>query len=149
MNSAIMWESCPGAKFIMTANLPDHQLCFPRWDDDRKTFIVGYRPAVGKKLWGVIWLMPAEEMGALDHDKGTGSRYERVPITVCLSNGAPATIETYRVIPEQSGQPSKAHLALIIAGAEEHELPRDYVDQLKQTATLESFPLDFRLRGLL
>jgi hypothetical protein len=128
----------------MTANLQDHELCFPRWNDERKTFIVGYRPAAGKNLWGVIWLMPVGELDALDQDKGTGSRYERVPVTVCLSDGSMAIVDTYRAVPGQSGQPSRAHLDLIIAGAEEHNLLREYIDQLKRTVTLEAAPPDFR-----
>jgi hypothetical protein len=47
-------------------------------------------------------------------------------------------------VPGQSGQPSRAHLDLIIAGAEEHKLPREYIDMLRRTITLEALSPDFR-----
>jgi hypothetical protein len=130
MNREVMLECCPGAKFLSIANLPDHELCFPRWSEDRNTFIVGYRPAADKKLWGVVWLVPIEERDCLDRDKGVGIRYDRVPITVYFPNRNSCVIDTYRVIPGQSGKPARAHLNLIIAGAEHHKLPREYIDDL-------------------
>ena len=141
MNSSATRESSRGAKFLATAYLPDNELCFPRWDEDRRTFIVGYQRVAGKHLWGVIWLIPERERSSLDSAKGckpgqSGHRYERVPITVRLSDGSTAAVETYRAVPGQSGQPSKAHLELIIAGAEEHKLPRHYIDDLRRIVTM-------------
>jgi len=93
--------------------------------------------------------MPQSEISALDYAKvcrpgEPGHHYDRVPITVWFSDGAAAAVETYRVVPGHSGQPSKAHLDRIIAGAEEHKLPKDYIDDLKRTVTLEAVPPDFR-----
>ena len=149
MNSSPTRASCPGAKFLTAAYLPDNELCFPRWHEDQKTFIVGYRAAAGKRLWGVVWLIPRNEMGSLDDAKGCrpgrlGHHYDRAPVTVCFSDGTAATVETYRAVPGQSGRPSKAHLDLIIAGAEEHKLPSEYVDELRRTVTLEDVPPEFR-----
>jgi hypothetical protein len=67
-----------------------------------------------------------------------------VPVTVRLADETAATVDTYRVVPGQSGQPSKAHLDRIIAGAEEHNLPREYIDELKRTVTLEAVVPDVR-----
>ena len=129
--------------------LPDNELCFPRWDEDKGTFIVGYEPAVDKDLWGVVWLIPESESSSLDNAKGCspgqpGHRYDRVPITVRLADGTAAEVETYRAVPGERGQPSKAHLELIIAGAQEHDLPRNYIDELQRTETLEAVPSDRR-----
>jgi AIG2-like family len=149
MNSSATRACCPGAEFLATAYLPDHDLCFPRWDEDQRAFIVGYQAAAGKRLWGVVWLIPQNERGSLDHAKGCrpgqpGHHYDRVPITVRLSDETPANVETYRVVAGQGGQPSKAHLDFIIAGAEEHNLPSEYIDGLKRTVTLEALRTDFR-----
>jgi gamma-glutamylcyclotransferase (GGCT)/AIG2-like uncharacterized protein YtfP len=141
MNSSATRESCRGAKFLATAYLPDNELCFPRWDEDRRTFIVGYQSAAGRHLWGVVWLIPESERSSLDSAKGckpgqSGHRYDRVPITVRLSDGGTADVETYRVVADRSGQPSMAHLELIIVGAEEHKLPKHYIDDLRRIVTL-------------
>jgi gamma-glutamylcyclotransferase (GGCT)/AIG2-like uncharacterized protein YtfP len=149
MNSSPTRESCPGAEFLATAYLPDNELRFLRWDEDHRTFIVGYRPAAGKRVWGVVWLIPGREISALDDAKACrrgqpGHHYDRVPITVRLSDGTTATVETYRVVPGQSGQPSRTHLDRIIAGAEEYNLPKDYIDELKRTVTLEAVASQFR-----
>jgi hypothetical protein len=149
MNSSSTRASCPGAKFLSTAYLADYELCFPRWHEDERTFIVGYQTAAGKFLWGVVWLIPRNEISSLDDAKGCkpgqlGHHYDRVPISVCCSDGTVATVETYRAVPGQSGQPSRAHLDLIITGAEEHKLPREYIDMLRRTITLETLSPDFR-----
>lgn len=149
MNSSAIRECCPGGVFFATAYLPDNELCFPRWDQDKGTFIVGYEPAVDKHLWGVVWLIPESERSSLDNAKGCrpgqpGHRYDRVPITVRLADGTAVEVETYRAVPVERGQPSKAHLELIIAGAQEHDLPRNYIDGLRRIATLEGVPSDRR-----
>jgi gamma-glutamylcyclotransferase (GGCT)/AIG2-like uncharacterized protein YtfP len=149
MKSSPTRESCPGAEFLATAYLPDNELRFMRWDADQKTFIVGYQPAAGKRVWGVVWLIPRSEISALDDAKACrpgepGHHYDRVPVTVRLADETAATVDTYRVVPGQSGQPSKAHLDRIIAGAEEHNLPREYIDELKRTVTLEAVVPDVR-----
>ena len=94
MNSSAIRECCPGGMFFATAYLPDNELCFPRWDQDKGTFIVGYEPAVDKHLWGVVWLIPESERSSLDNAKGChpgqpGHRYDRVPIT-CLLYTSPS-----------------------------------------------------------
>jgi gamma-glutamylcyclotransferase (GGCT)/AIG2-like uncharacterized protein YtfP len=149
MNSSATRATCPGAEFFSTAYLPDVELRFPRWDEEQQTFIVGYQPAAGKRVRGVVWLIPQSEISALDDAKACrpgqpGHHYDRVPVTVRLANESAATVDTYRAVPGQSGQPSKAHLERIITGAEEHKLPEDYVDELKRTVTLETASPDLR-----
>jgi hypothetical protein len=146
MNSSAIRECCPDGEFLATAYLPDNALCFPRWDAEKRTFIVGYEPAAGKRLWGVVWLIPETQRSSLDNAKGCapgqpGHRYDRVPITVRLADVIAAEVETYRAVPAERGRPSKDHLKLIIAGAEEHNLPRSYIDELRRTVTLESWPV--------
>jgi AIG2-like family len=150
MNSSATHANCPGAEFLATAYLPDHELRFMRWDEEKRTFIVGYQAASGKRLWGVVWLIPQSEVSSLDNAKACmsgqpGHHYDRVPVTVCRSDDTAAMVETYRVVPGRRGQPSRPHLDLIIAGAEEHWLPREYIDELKRTATLEDAQSDFRV----
>jgi hypothetical protein len=149
MNSSAICKCCPGGAFFAIAYLPDYELCFPRWDQGKRTFIVGYQPAANSRLWGVIWLIPESERNSLDNAKGCrpgqpGHRYDRVPITVRLADGSAAEVETYRAVGAAKGQPSKAHLELIVAGAQEHDLPRNYIDQLRRTATSETVPSDCR-----
>ena len=149
MNSSETKRSCPGAELLSAAYLPENELCFPRWHKDQATFIVGYRAATGKRLWGVVWSIPENEIASLDYAKGCkpgqpGHHYDRVSVTVRFSDGSSAIVETYRAVPGESGQPTKAHLDLIIAGAEEHELPSEYIDELKGTVTLEAALPDFR-----
>jgi gamma-glutamylcyclotransferase (GGCT)/AIG2-like uncharacterized protein YtfP len=141
MNSSAIHDSCRGARFLAAAYLPDTELCFPRWDQERRSFIVGYRLAKGKHLWGVVWLIPKDELSLLDSAKGgrpanPPHKYDRVSIRVYFSDGAAAEVQTYRAVPGQSGNPSKAHLELIVAGAEEHNLPRNYIDDLRRIVSL-------------
>jgi hypothetical protein len=144
MNSSAIRECCPGGAFFATAYLPNNELCFPRWDQDKRTFIVGYQPAANRRLWGVVWLIPESERNSLDNAKGCrpgqpGHRYDRVPITVRLADGSAAEVETYRAVGAEKGKPSKAHLELIVAGAQEHDLPRNYIDQSRRTQRWKLF----------
>jgi hypothetical protein len=82
-----------------------------------------------RKRKEAAWIMPK---GAPPGQPG--HRYDRVPITERLADGTAAEVDTSA----ERGRPSKAHLELIISGAEEHDLPRNYIDGLRRTVTLES-----------
>jgi gamma-glutamylcyclotransferase len=137
MNSSVMRRRCPGAEFLFTASLPNRELCFPRRSSNRNSFVAGYRDAIGRSVWGVVWAIPEIERNSLDDAEGyrpgrlDGNSYERVPVSVWFSDGTAATVETYRAIPHEGGRPSKPYLDLIIAGAEDHSLPIEYINQLK------------------
>jgi len=65
INSSATRGTCRGAEFFATAYLPDNELRFMRWDEEDKTFIVGYQPTTGKRVWGMVWLIPQSEISAL------------------------------------------------------------------------------------
>src|SRR5689334_19299169 len=44
MNESVMTERCPGAQAVGQGQLPDHQICFPRWSDSRQSFVAGFKP---------------------------------------------------------------------------------------------------------
>jgi hypothetical protein len=76
-----------------------------------------------RKRKEAAWIMPK---GAPPGSRDTA--------TIVCQDGTAAEVDTSA----ERGRPSKAHLELIISGAEEHDLPRNYIDGLRRTVTLES-----------
>lgn len=57
-------DRCPNAEFVCIAYLDDHELCFPQHNGNDH-LVAGYRYSLGKKLWGVVYLISDNELDGL------------------------------------------------------------------------------------
>src|SRR5262245_20567970 len=93
-------------------------------------------PSEGDRVWGVIYLCDSDAMQNLDVWEGvSGGHYYREQVEVVADGssafGAIADVAG-KVIPE--GRPSDDYLKLILTGAKGHELPEEYIEQIKSIA---------------
>jgi len=82
---------------------------------------------------GVIFDVDETQIGALDSAEGVGSGYRKDEITVALS-GVETKVLVYVAEKDATDDaliPYRWYYDLVLAGAEEHALPRDYVAGLR------------------
>ena len=137
-----MRERCPGHELIGTAVLKDHTLCFPRFSKIRKCGVAGIRPQPDAEVWGVVYRLTAEDFAALDRREGYDpfqpphvNRYDRRTVRVLMDDEMRDCLTYFAR--EEPGRhvPSAEYMEAILTGAEENELPAEYV------ATLRTIPI--------
>ena len=88
------------------------------------------------KQYGVLFNIDQTQRGALDRAEGLGVGYEQIALesVVNCSSGEINSAYTYQAINLNPVLvPFDWYLALVIAGAEQHGLPANYIASLRQT----------------
>lgn len=131
-------KRCPYASALGVAELHGHEL---RWhkrsrDGSDKRNLVQTSDATAV-VYGVLYEIPVGEKPALDKAEGLGNGYEAKNAEVAF-RGAPRMAYLYFATDVDSSlRPYTWYKALVVAGAEEHNLPNEYVERLVATAALE------------
>ena len=141
MSLAQMRERCPEHERVGIALLPDHALCFPRSSPVRLCGVAGIEERSGSEVWGVVYRLNEKDLTALDRREGCDparafheNRYNRHKVTVLLNGNRsrPLPCLTYLARPEPGEHvPSTDYMGRIIVGAEENNLPADYLKMLR------------------
>lgn len=108
-------------------------------DGSGKTNIV---KSNGSKVYGVLYKLSSEQVEILN---GFEPNYERRELDIILDTDT-VKAETYQALPESidpSALPSEEYLNHLIHGAQEHDLPEDYINFLRtfQTQKLGQEPV--------
>ena len=90
----------------------------------------------------MAYLCDLAAMNALDVYEGVkGGHYRRTAVEVETVNGERLTAEMYIAGPQfviAESRPSNWYLDAILAGARQHDLPRDYIESIERLARGES-----------
>ncbi|NML89167.1 gamma-glutamylcyclotransferase [Sphingobium sp. TB-6] len=138
MPVARLRERCPSARPLGIAELPGHEL---RWhkrskDGSGKCDIVA-SATPGLSVFGVLYEIADQEKAALDRAEGLGAGYEEIEVEV-LSDGDLVKARAYRATDTDPAlRPYTWYRALVIAGAQEHELPAPYIASLESVSANE------------
>lgn len=90
-------------------------------------------PAEGKTVWGVLYRVTEQQLKALDRFEGVPEHYRRSEVTVVDGDGNKVAAQVYLARKVRKGlKPDRLYLQRIIQGAEEHNLPADYIEELKK-----------------
>jgi gamma-glutamylcyclotransferase len=124
-----------GAVFECTGVLYDYELCFfdmgARWRGAAAS-IEPRQPNDNKLVWGCIWRVPHSFAKELDKQE---QHYHRLEVVVAVPSQKSRRIEcrTYQYSnPRRVAQlPSPHYKHVIVCGAIEHSLPKDYIQLLK------------------
>jgi len=88
--------------------------------------------AEGKVVWGVLYRLTEQQMRKIDHFEGVPNHYRRSEVTVQDADGNRITAQVYLAGKVRRGlKPDRLYLKRILEGAEEHNLPPDYIEQLR------------------
>jgi cation transport regulator ChaC len=95
------------------------------------------RPAPGKMVYGVLYRIPEQALRSLDRFEGVPQHYRRIEVTAIDNEGNKVNAQAYIATKVESGlRPAPHYLQSILQGAEEHNLPADYIESIKQAAGL-------------
>lgn len=118
-----MARRCPDATDPRPAVLSDHD-----WLINQRG-VATVEPLAGNQVHGVLWQISDGDLATLDSAEGVPVRYRRDKLTVHTDDGPrPAWIYIdHRVTP---GPPRPGYLPTIIDGAQQHGLPKRWIDFL-------------------
>jgi gamma-glutamylcyclotransferase (GGCT)/AIG2-like uncharacterized protein YtfP len=90
-------------------------------------------PAEGRTVWGVLYRLSEQQLRALDRFEGVPEHYRRSEVTVVDSQERKISAQVYLARKVRKGlKPDRGYLQRILQGAEEHNLPADYIESLKK-----------------
>ena len=130
--------SDPQAVFRGVAKLADHRLCFTRYSKIRwKCGVADVIPSEGDTVWGVLWEVSDDGFEKLDVREGAPKYYQQEDAVVSRC-GIEVKCVIYTVVCKEGPfLPSSKYMKRLIDGACEHNLPADYVTQLREIPIAE------------
>lgn len=120
----------PTAKFFDIGELEGYRVDFVDDYDSWKGAGAALEKDDQHTMHGVVWTVPKTELKHLDKQE---SSYDASDVTVKLSSGEKVVCRTYFYStrkPGKKGLPSRLYKAVLVAGAIEHKLPENYVQEL-------------------
>jgi len=126
---------CPSAKAQAAARADNHALAFCKKSRDGSGKATLW-PDAGGRAFGVVFHLDESELPKLDQAEGAWKGYNRVDdFRVHMARSRePLRVVTYIADPaltDQDLKPYDWYLRLVIAGARQHGLPSQYVDEIE------------------
>lgn len=120
-------------KKLKIVYLKGYKLEFTHYSETRKGGTADIiKNSSDSKVWGVLFEIDDSSLDNLDKKEGTKKEvYRRIEVTVYDEEGNSFAALTYEVA-KREFKPSKEYLDIIIEGAKEHNLPREYIESLKK-----------------
>jgi gamma-glutamylcyclotransferase (GGCT)/AIG2-like uncharacterized protein YtfP len=132
LSSNFIRDYTPSATFVMKADLPNYKVEFRHYSEDLGGGISSIVETPGSLVRGIIYEVPASELEELDVLESVPEGiYRRDTYFVMGEDGQWHCADLYRVsTPTGPYEPSRSYVDYMIAGAREHELDAEYVEQL-------------------
>ncbi len=89
--------------------------------------------AEGKVVYGVLYRVSESQLKTFDRFEGVPDHYRRSEVKVVDEQGNQTGAQVYLARKVRKGlKPDRFYLQRIVQGAEEHNLPADYIEALKK-----------------
>ena len=134
MSESYMRQYTPSLKYVMNAQLPNFEIQFRKYSNNMGGGISSIIEKPGGMVYGVMYYITKKEMAELDilEDVPLGI-YKRETFQVLGEDGKWYGADLYRVTePKGPYEPAKKYLDLMISGATEHNINKDWIKKLKQ-----------------
>lgn len=90
----------------------------------------------GDFVWGVLFELDAADKPTLDRAEGLGNGYVEQRVEIATDRGSVKALAYIATAKDSSVRPYHWYKALVIAGAREHGLPREYVQLLEDVPSV-------------
>ena len=128
MKHTQMRERCPDSRFIKAVCLNNAEFRYDghsrNWDNKAVANIVN---ANGGNVWGGLFEVNENDLAQLDWHEGFPKSYGKKIVQVNDAEGKVYDAWVYFRIGEVKGRPSKNYRGTILEGAEDCNLPEDYI----------------------
>jgi gamma-glutamylcyclotransferase (GGCT)/AIG2-like uncharacterized protein YtfP len=139
-------RTCPSAKRVRRASLPEHRLTFPRGSVGRGCGVAGVEPDPGREVWGGLYRISLEDRSELDEREGyregrpaLDNAYVATQVTVFEEGDPSRPVEALTYFANRQPdppRPSVEYLQLILDGGREWGLDPAYLAEVAKTETL-------------
>ena len=130
LNHAQMAERCKGSKFIKRALLKDYRFVYDSYAGHREGAVANIVQAIGSEVWGALYEISKENLRELDKYEGYPTAYQRKEFEVQDDDGHLIRAIAYYRTGKTEGKPSKGYELIVSDGAEDCELPREYISRI-------------------
>jgi gamma-glutamylcyclotransferase (GGCT)/AIG2-like uncharacterized protein YtfP len=129
MRRAAFCQLCPGADWLGVARLEGFRMVIA-WHG-----YASVQPDPASTVWGVLWLVPAAWLPALDaFEEVAAGWYERTTARVVTPAGPRAEAMLYLAPRSETGLAHPGYLDVVLAGARENKLPAGYLKNVARLA---------------
>jgi gamma-glutamylcyclotransferase len=141
MAGPVMDAACAEHRFLGPARLPGYKFAFMRRSVRTGTGVADILPDPEGSVWGALYELERDRMGALDRKETLGSAYEHLDVVVLTDDGTSHGAMAYSVIVKEPVEvrPSLIYVQGLVQGARERSLPQDYL------ASLQALVLEWEL----
>jgi cation transport regulator ChaC len=113
------------------AYLKGFQLAFTHKSNRRNGGVADIVRKENEITWGVLFDTDKTSLDKIDQKEGVAAGvYRQFKVDVLVDGKLIPNVISYEVIKKGNYPPSGEYLDVIINGAEDHQLPKDYVDKL-------------------
>nr|XP_020462570.1 gamma-glutamylcyclotransferase [Monopterus albus] len=129
----------PSATFYTTGRLKDYELNFGLWekhvDNAWHGGVATIEYCPGAEVWGVVWTLRNENLTSLDNQEGVNTgNYSPLEVSVETDKGM-ILCRTYQMNNFHPCPPSPQYKQVVCLGAEQNELPLEYLKKLQVIQT--------------
>jgi len=136
-------QRVPSARFVHTATLHGYVLHWHKAGQDGSGKCDIVKTSVpGACVFGVVYELAADEKHRLDAAEGLGHGYDEMQVTLGMATGITMAWTYFATAMDASLRPYTWYKALVVAGAREHDLPGDYIDQLQRVPAVDDADAD-------
>ena len=118
--------------------MPDAEIYFPSFSVSWSGGVAGYKSSPGSIAWGVIYEIDEQDLVVLrSYENFCPTRaahlnhYNEVMVQIMTDEG-PVTCMTYHSCVTGDYRPSLRYIKGIIQGAEDNNLPEEYIEKISQ-----------------
>ncbi len=137
MSSRRLKARLPSTRFFSTASLSDHRLVFHKQSIDGSAKCDAWHSQnINDSVHGVVFHIDANEKPMLDSIEGAG--YGQKQVKLQLPDGSEIQAYTYFAIDIATRiKPYSWYLEHVLRGADEHNLPKQYINEIKLHGSIE------------
>jgi hypothetical protein len=128
----------PSARFVATATLSGHALCFHKKSQDGSAKCDAFETANDEDIvHGVIYEIRNSHKAALDRIEGLGIGYDDKTVELVAPSGEILNAYTYyATLIDRTFKPYHWYKHHVLTGAMEYDLPGTYVDKLRKIESM-------------
>jgi gamma-glutamylcyclotransferase (GGCT)/AIG2-like uncharacterized protein YtfP len=128
MNHEQMLQRCPSSKYIRKCYLKDYKFVYDGYSSKRGGAVANIIESNGSIVWGGVFEINKDNLSALDCYEGYPDYYDRKQVDVIDDNSSIYKAIVYYRTDKKIGQPSKGYRQVVEKGANDCELPKDYIN---------------------
>ena len=123
----------PDVKFVMKGYLPNFEVRFPFWSEEKQGGYSGIMETPGEMVQGALYEVSAEDLEAVDELDVYKGLYYRQTYLVLGEDGDWRPADLYRVIdPQGPFPPVRSYVETMLEGARNLDLDPEYIEKIEE-----------------